>query len=108
MGIAAYNRGSRAITAQIDAAQPDWLRIMVDGLNNLPCPDASVPFYTEEGLTLSPGHGGWWLTCNVTGFGYWAETPWKLMRAWSVRIVRANAITRQFHCVVDASRKNNS
>jgi hypothetical protein len=88
MGVAAYNRGSQAIRRQLDDAAPDALTHLAHGLNAAPrAPDAGAPFPTEQGLTLAPGHGGWWLSCNVTGFGYWYRTPWQAMRRWLVDVV---------------------
>lgn len=106
MGIAAYNRGSRALIASLDAAMSSPIVQLAGDLNVMRCaPGACVPFDTDEVLTLSRGHGGWWLSCNITGFGYWDKTPWKLMRRFAVRIVGINEATGEFLCRVDASRK---
>jgi hypothetical protein len=98
MGIAAYNRGSRLISREIDRLAPSAVAIFTADLNNLPRdPDAGAPFETPEGMRLVRGHGGWWLECCRTGFGYWATTPWKLFRHWLVDIVGDDP-KGGFHC----------
>lgn len=85
MGIAAYNRGSRAISAQIDReATPDEL-VLIRDLNSEPRdPEAPIPFGP---IVFVPGHGGWWATCPVTGFGYWYPTLRKAVRSLDVTVV---------------------
>ena len=105
MGVAAYNRGSRALSAQIDRSLPSSLLSMVEDWNSVaPAHDATLPFTTEAGLTMARGNGGWWLTCNITGFGYLLKSPWEIMKAFRVRVVGADETKCEFHCIADATR----
>lgn len=85
MGVAAYNRGSRAVAEQIsqEAASAD-LQLLRD-LNAEPkLKNAPVPFGP---IHFVPGHGGWFATCPTTGFGYWYKTLREAVRAFQVVIV---------------------
>lgn len=84
MGAAAYNRGSALLSHQIDAqARPVEFSIM-DALNAL----------TKRERALAPwgpihfiaGHGGWWATCPVSGYGFLYDTLRDAVRAWRVTI----------------------
>ena len=84
MGVAAYNRGSAAISRQIaDEARPVEFQIM-DELNALPkYDDAGTPF---GDIRFVPGHGGVWAECPTTGYGFWYRTLREAMRRWRVEI----------------------
>lgn len=88
MGIAAYNRGSAAISQQIDAeARPVEFELM-ERLNAEPkYLDAGTPFGPTR---LVPGHGGFWHQDRAkgdSGFGYWYPTLYEAVRRWRVTIV---------------------
>jgi hypothetical protein len=88
MGAAAYNRGSQAISRQIDAdaeaARAHEVFGMIDNLNAMPkAPNAPTPFGPIEYIFA---HGGCWATCPVTGFGYFYKTLREAVRAWNVDI----------------------
>lgn len=88
MGIAAYNRGSKLISDQIqnDARAVEFQ--MMDELNALPrSGDAQVawgPLY----FTFS--HGVCWAECPVSGFGYAYPSLRKAIKAWRVTITEFN------------------
>jgi len=87
MGIAAYNRGSRAIAEQIRreySPRPIEFEIM-DRANALPkYPDAGTPF---TNIDFAFSHGGCWAVCPKTGFGYWYPTLFEAVRRWNVRLI---------------------
>jgi len=84
MGIAAYNRGSAAISRQISAEARDPIYVMMDELNALPkAHKAPKPFGPVQFVS---GHGGWWAECPITGFGYWFKTLRKAVRAFRVEL----------------------
>ncbi len=85
MGIAAYNRGSNAISNQIDAqARPVEFEIM-ERLNALPkYADAGTPFGPIQFIA---GNGGFWAECPKSGFGFAYTTLAEAVRRWKVQIV---------------------
>lgn len=85
MGIAAYNRGSQAISQKIDAEmRPTEFEVM-DIFNGLPkFEDAGKPFGS---VRIVSGNGGFWIECQKSGFGYWYPTLWEIARRWKVTIV---------------------
>jgi hypothetical protein len=85
MGIAAYNRGSSAISQQISSmARPAEFEMM-DILNALPkYEDAGKPFGQ---IQFTMGNGGIWAECPVTGFGFWYPTLFEAVKRWRVTIV---------------------
>jgi len=84
MGIAAYNRGSRAITEQANRFRRAAEFIMMDELNSLPKADgAPRPFGP---VRLIMGHGGWWAECPTTGFGFWFKTLRCAVRAFRIEV----------------------
>lgn len=85
MGIAAYNRGSRAIARDIASqSRPVEFEIM-EWLNALPkYPDAGTPFTNVQFVS---GNKGVWIICPRTGYGFWYRTLPEAIRRWKVRIV---------------------
>lgn len=85
MGIAAYNRGSAAISRMIDQERGPAEFVLMQDLNSIPkLPDAPRPFGP---IHFVPGHGGWWATCPVTGFGYWHRTLRQAVASLRITIV---------------------
>jgi hypothetical protein len=86
MGVAAYNRASACISKRIDYEfnRPVEFEIM-DALNALQKhPDATAPFTP---VRIGEGHGGWWIYCAKTGFGYWYKTLHEAVKRWDVQVV---------------------
>lgn len=85
MGISAYNRGSAAISANIDReARPVEFEIM-ERLNTLSkYPDAGRPF---TDIQFVPDCGGFWAQCPATGYGFWYPSLAEAVRRWRVKIV---------------------
>jgi hypothetical protein len=85
MGIAAYNRGSRALSVRLDReATPNEIILMRD-LNSEPRNDSALTPFGE--IVFVPSHGGWWAMCPVTGFGFWFTTLRSAVRGFRVTIV---------------------
>ena len=84
MGVAAYNRGSASIARQIQARVRPVEFEVIDRLNALPKHDNAPTPWGE--IQFTPGHGGWWAECPVTGFGYWYKTLREAVRSWNVEI----------------------
>jgi len=86
MGIAAYNRGSRAISQRIDSQQRAAEFELMSHLNSLPkypdCgqPPAQIQFVFE--------HGVWWAQSSkgAAGFAYYYPTLREAVRRWNVSI----------------------
>lgn len=85
MGVAAYNRGTKAISEQIGAAARPAEFVLMADLNAMPKNNSAKKPWGP--IHFISGHGGWWATCPVTGFGYWYETLWAAVRAWRVTII---------------------
>lgn len=85
MSNAQYNRGSAAISRQIDAEmRPVEFEIM-ERLNALPkYPDAGKPFGPIQFVF---GNNGVWATCPITGYGFPYRTLAEAVRRWRVTIV---------------------
>ncbi len=85
MGIAAYNRGSAAISRQIESeARPAAFEV-IDRLNATQRHrGAAAPF---GDVHISRGNGGWWAACPTTGYGFHYACLRSLMAAWLVDIV---------------------
>jgi hypothetical protein len=85
MGIAAYNRGSRAIARQLAAgARPVEFEVM-ERLNSLEkYPDAGKPFGPIQFVFA---HRGVWAQCPKTGFGFPYPTLAEAVKRWRVTIV---------------------
>ena len=86
MGIAAYNRGSAALSREIDADQRPVEFEIMDRLNALPkYEDAGKPFGPIE--FVYDYRGFWVAQCPRTGFGFFYDTCAEAVRRWRVRIV---------------------
>lgn len=85
MGIAAYNRGSRAISEQFDREQPDTVSRMIRHLNDLPKAEGAARPFAD--VHFAAGNGGWWALCPTTGFGYWHRTLRDAVASFRVVIV---------------------
>lgn len=91
MGVAAYNRGTKSLAAQIaaEARAPEFA--LMDSVNNMPRNlEASPPFGP---VMLCFSHGGCWVECPVTGFGYWYPSLRDAVRAWLIDLVAYDATT---------------
>jgi hypothetical protein len=87
MGITAYNRGSAALSREIDADQRPVEFEIMDRLNALPkYPDAAKVFGPIQ-FVVDSQRGGFWAECPVTGFGFWYRTLSEAVRRWRVTIV---------------------
>ena len=107
MSVAAYNRGSKAISDQIarEARSPEW-----DVMGSLNATrrhaDARMPWGP---IHFVKGHGGWWAECPKRGFGYHYPTLRAAIAAFHVTIVSYDATTRvwgrdPWRCAVEAVR----
>ena len=85
MGIAAYNRGSKAIRDQIsrESHRSPEFEVMEIANSLDKYPDAGKPFADIE---FAFSHGGCWATCPRTGFGFWYPTLYEAVRRWHVRL----------------------
>lgn len=85
MGIAAYHRGSAALSREIDAeARPVEFEIL-EWLNALPkYGDAGTPFGPIQFVS---GNNGVWAVCPRTGFGFWYHTLPEAVKRWRVQII---------------------
>ena len=84
MGAAAEHRGNAAIRRAIEAEKRPVEFEIMDRLNSLEkYPDAGTPFTP---VRIGEGHGGFWIYCPKTGFGYWYKTLAACMRRWRVTI----------------------
>ena len=59
MGIAAYNRGSRNITRQIDAARPSAAALLYDELSAISASVATITGFCPTVVRQGPGPGEW-------------------------------------------------
>ncbi len=85
MGIAAYNRGSLAISRQIDTEARPVEFEMMERLN-------ALPKYRDAGKPFGPiqfvfANGGFWAQCPITGYGFWYRTLTEAVQRWRVQIV---------------------
>jgi|SRR6185312_14965871 len=88
MGAAAYNRGSQAISRQIEADIEAHRRhedfFIMENMNALPKdPNARTPFGPIEFVF---SHGGCWAQCPVTGFGFFYKDLRAAVKAFNVEI----------------------
>lgn len=99
MGIAAYNRGSAAIARDCAAEpRPAEFEIM-DRLNAIPKKATAVaPFRVGKPITLEPGNGGFWLTCPITGRGYWYRTLRDAVSPWLIDVTGYDATRSAWLC----------
>lgn len=84
MGVAAYNRGTKAIEADIARGDRAAEFCLMADLNDLPkYQGASAPF---GDVHFVYSHNGWWAECPVTGFGYHYPTLREAVRNWRVTV----------------------
>lgn len=88
MGIAAYNRGTKRIQADIDTTQRPREFVMMDMLNAIPKLEKAPKPFGPIHFVFS--HGGWWAECPVTGFGYHYRTLREAVRSFRVVISRCD------------------
>jgi hypothetical protein len=82
MGVAAYNRGSRAISQRIALESRPAEFVLLEDLNRLPkYPDAGTPFGP---VTFTFARGRWWVECPTTGYGFHYATLREAVRRWNV------------------------
>jgi hypothetical protein len=88
MGVAAYNRGTAALSRDVDSKSRPVHFLIMDRLNALPkYPDAGRPLKDIEFR-----HDGkmWWALDPVkgwAGFGFWYPTLGEAVRRWRVSVV---------------------
>lgn len=102
MGVAAYNRGSALISRQLsEDPRVSAMRSLVDSLNAVAKREgAQRPWGPAR---LERGHGGWWLACPKTGFGYWYRTLRAAMREWNIYVAEVDG--RGFTCLPMPERR---
>lgn len=87
MGVAAYNRGSRAISQRIEAEQRAPEFVFMDHLNGLgKYSDCGQP---SEPLQFTTHNGVWWVETQrlgARGFGYYYPSLREAVRRWNVTI----------------------
>jgi len=87
MGVAAYNRGSRAISQRLDAEQRAPEFVFMDHLNSLAkYADCGQP---TEPLQFVHSRQVWWVETvrlGAAGFGYYYPTLREAVRRWNVSI----------------------
>ena len=84
MGAAAYNRGTKALSDQIDHEARDSGFVLMADLNAMPKNEgAPKPFGP---IHFTYGHGGYWAECPTTGRGYHYKTLRAAVAAWRVTI----------------------
>jgi hypothetical protein len=87
MGVAAYNRGSKAIREHINATRRPAEFLLMDDLNSLPkYEDAGQPFGP---LVFQYDGRMWWALDPIrrfAGFGYWYPTLREAVRRWNVSV----------------------
>lgn len=94
MGIAAYNRGSAAISRQIQSEARPVAFEVVDRLNATQRHSgAAAPF---GDVHISQGNGGWWAACPATGYGFHYPCLRSLMAAWLVDIAEIDFARGEF------------
>ena len=92
MGVAAYNRGSDLISRQLRADRREVAFEIMDRLNKLTkLSGAPKPFGP---VTFVQSHGGWWISCPKTGFGYHYPSLTDAVQNWDVEITS---------CVIDSN-----
>lgn len=85
MGVAAFNRGSKAIREHIAAGDRPAAFVFMEHLNSLEkCPDAGTPF---SNIQFVFGHKVWWAECPTTGYGYCYLSLREAVRRWKVQVV---------------------
>ena len=103
MGIAAYNRGSKAITDQIarEHYRPTAFLVM-DRINALPKFQAKPmrPFTEKVVIESDPQRENvWWVMCPVkleNGFSYWYRSLAEAVRSWDVYLTGYDETTNRW------------
>lgn len=84
MGHAAYIRGNKLISRQLQAGRRPVEFEVMDRLNALPkYPKAPTPFGP---CNLVSDHHGWWVECPTTGFGYCYKTLEDAVKNWNISV----------------------
>lgn len=82
MGAAARQRGDRLIRQQCAAEdRSPAMALLADLAAIVPHPQAQAPWGPCD---IVEGHGGWWLTCPLTGFGFWYKTLRQCFIEWRI------------------------
>lgn len=85
MGIAAYNRGSQVIRRQTAATERPIEFEIMDRLNSVVKESGCGTPFTD--VRLSASHGGWWVLCPKTGFGYWYSSLHVAVSRWNIMVI---------------------
>ena len=97
MSKAAYERGSRAIAAQMrQNERPIEFEIM-ENMNAVPKKPGSMAPFGE--VAIFAERGVFFIECPITGRSFWYPTMTKLMASWRVAVTEYNAITKRFTAV---------
>lgn len=84
MSARSENRYKAFARREADAKMPDHIAILVADLNAQKKNEgARAPFMDA---VLKQGHGGWWMECPITGYGFWYKTIRAAVRAWRVTV----------------------
>lgn len=84
MGVAQYNRGTKAIQFDIDRSKRPVEFAFMDDLNAVPkTANAYRPF---GDVHFVPGRRGWWAECPVTGYGFWFRALRTAVAAFRVEV----------------------
>lgn len=90
MGVAAYNRASKVVSKRIDDAfgvtSSDDL--FIRDLNNLPKKACAQRPFSDAIIVQS--HGGWFIECPTTGYGFFYKSIRDLVTSWLVRLAVDN------------------
>ena len=101
MGAAAYNRGTKALAAQIAAEDRPAEFALMDDLNAAPrSADAVAPLGPVD-LVFS--HGVWWAECPTTGRGYHYPTLRAAVAAWLIDVVEYDTTAATFRAIPRAA-----
>lgn len=101
MGVAAYNRGTKALAAQIAAEARDPAFRFIDDLNAIPREAGAVTPWGPLDLTFS--RGVWWAECPATGRGYYYPTLRAAVAAWLIDVVKYDATAATFRAIPRAA-----
>lgn len=97
MGVAAYRRGSRVVTEQIERDRRPIAFDLMDSLNAVSRhPDTPAPW---GAVNIVPGHGGFWVECPITGHGYHYPSLRKAVESWKIIVVSYDETTQTWGCI---------
>ena len=84
MGIAQYNRGSAAISRQIDAERRAVAFEIMDMLNQLPKHADMIPAKAATAVLFVAGNGGFWAveSQEADAFGFWYPSLSDAVKSW--------------------------